>query len=78
MLKRVEYELYIAKLHLRCDAYHEALFQVLKVIDKTEDWQMSKLELEAKICLAEIHLEMSSYYEAYIQLNEIEASVLAK
>jgi hypothetical protein len=78
MLKRVEYELFIAKVHMKCDAYHEALFQALKIIDKTEEWQMTILNLESKIVLSEIHFEMGAYYEALTLLNEIEATVLSK
>mmetsp|Transcript_22409 Transcript_22409/g.19912 ORF Transcript_22409/g.19912 Transcript_22409/m.19912 type:complete len:100 (+) Transcript_22409:146-445(+) len=78
MLKKVEYDLFIARIHLYSDAYHEALFQTLKVTDKAEEWQMSILSLEAKILLSEIHLEMGSYYEALTQLNSVEAEILGK
>lgn len=78
LLKKVEYELFIAKIHNKSDAAHEALFQTLKIIEKAEEWQMSILILEAKILLSEIHLEMSSYYEALTLLNEIEAGILGK
>jgi len=60
LLKKVEYELFIASIHLKHRAYHEALFQVLKVIDKAEEWQMMILYLEANIVLSEIHLEMGA------------------
>lgn len=66
LLKKVEFELFIAKVYVECDAYHEALFQVLKVIDKAEQWQMILLYLEANIVLAQIHLEMGAYYEALV------------
>jgi len=78
MLKKVEYDLFIARIHFKSDSYHEALFQTLKIIDKTDEWQMSILSLEAKMLLSQIHMEMGSYYESLTLLNEIETSVLGK
>jgi tetratricopeptide (TPR) repeat protein len=72
MLRKVEYELFIAKVHLRCGAYHEALFQTLKVIDKTEEWQMNLVHKQGKLLLAEILLEMGDYYEALLAVNELD------
>lgn len=73
MLKKVEYELFIAKLHLKCGAYHEALFQTLKVIDKAEEWQMNLVHKQGKLLLAEVLLEMGDYYEALLAVNELDA-----
>jgi len=53
MLKKLEYELLVAKIHHKSDAFQEALFQTLKIIEKAEEWQMTILSLEAKILLAD-------------------------
>jgi len=73
-LKKVEYELFIAKVYLKCGSYHESLFQTLKIIDRTEEYQMTLLNQETMVHLAEIHLEMGAYYEALVVLNDIKAT----
>lgn len=78
MLKKLEYELFIAKIYMKSDSFQEALFQTLKILDKAEEWQMTILILETKLVLSEIHSCNSSYYEALKLLNSIEADVLSK
>ena len=78
VLKKLQYELFIAKVNLKWDSYHEALFQALKIIEKTEEWQMTVLNLNSRLVLAEIHIEMGAYYESLTLLNEISTELISR
>lgn len=78
VFKKLQYELFIAKVNLKWDSYHEALFQALKIIEKTEEWQMTVLNLNSRLVLAEIHIEMGAYYESLTLLNEISTELISR